>query len=151
MSCVKQLRFSLQAMFALEQTSCQVAVVIQILKLRNDTHVKLAKKMVVAAYMSIAYHVAYIQIKWVCKSIIVIVGISILFWFVTSIDTASLWFGSISKKFCHCRLTSDILKSQTFQNYTCACQYVIFSTFCFFFLDSQDIKLCSQKTMVELN
>jgi len=63
MRCVKQLTFSLQAMFALEQTSYRVAVVIQILKLRNDTHVKLAKKMVVAAYMSIAYHVAYIQIK----------------------------------------------------------------------------------------
>lgn len=150
MRCVKQLTFSLQAMFALEQTSYQVAVVIQILKLRNDIHVKLAKKIVVAAYMSIAYHVAYIQIKWVCKSIIVIVGIS-LFWFVTSIDKVSLWFGSISKKFCQCRLTSDVLKSQTFQNYICACQYVIFSTFCFFFLDSQDIKLCSQKTMVELN
>jgi len=63
MRCVKQLTFSLQAMFALEQTSYQVAVVIQILKLRNDIHVKLAKKIVVAAYMSIAYHVAYIQIK----------------------------------------------------------------------------------------
>ena len=63
MRCVMQLTFSLQATFALEQTSCRVAVVIQILKLQNDTHVKLAKKMVVAAYMSIAYHVAYIQIK----------------------------------------------------------------------------------------
>lgn len=58
-----QLTFSLQAMFAHEQTSCRVAVVTQILKLLNDTHVKLAKKMVVAAYTSIAYHVAYIQIK----------------------------------------------------------------------------------------
>lgn len=63
MRCITQLTSSLQAMFALEQTSCRVAVVIQILKLRNDTHVKLAKKMVVVAYMSIAYHVAYIQIK----------------------------------------------------------------------------------------
>jgi hypothetical protein len=63
MRCVKELTFALQAMFALEQTSCQVAVVIQILKLQNDIHVKLAKKMVVAAYMSIAYHVAYIQTK----------------------------------------------------------------------------------------
>lgn len=67
------------------------------------------------------------------------------------IDTASLWFGSISKKFCHCRLTSDVLKSQTFQSYICACHYVIFSTFCFLFLDSQDIKLCSPKTMVQLH
>jgi hypothetical protein len=50
-------------MFALEQTSCPVAVVIQILKLQNDIPVKLAKKMDVAAYMSIVYHVAYIQTK----------------------------------------------------------------------------------------
>jgi hypothetical protein len=63
MRCVKQLKFSLQVMFALEQTSCRAAVVIRILKLRNDIHVKPAKKIVVAAYMSIAYHVAYIQIK----------------------------------------------------------------------------------------
>lgn len=53
----------LQALFAFEQTSCLVAVVIQILKLQNDIRVKLAKKMDVAAFMSIVYHVAYIQIK----------------------------------------------------------------------------------------
>jgi hypothetical protein len=40
-----------------------VAVVIQILKLQNGIHVKLAKKMDVAAFMNIVYHAAYIQTK----------------------------------------------------------------------------------------
>jgi hypothetical protein len=40
-----------------------VAAVIQILKPQNDIPVKLAKTMDVAAYMSIVYHVAYIQTK----------------------------------------------------------------------------------------
>lgn len=50
-------------MFVHEQTFYPVAVVIQILKPQNDTPVKLAKTMDVAAYMNIVYHVAYIQTK----------------------------------------------------------------------------------------